>query len=179
MLQDLNGAGGKLKGFTDHNAGAARPKGDSMNKKILIAAALMASCAFAFGQAASQESAKKRSVQITITNITTPSGTIVLSAHDSEESFKKRKPVQTVRVPAKVPSATIELSLKSGECAFCVFHDTNGDGDLNAGFMGIPKEPFGFSNYDGKGPPGNFKKHKVAIPAGTEALALEIPLVKF
>jgi len=45
--------------------------------------------------------------------------------------------------------------------------------------MGIPKEPFGFSNYDGKGPPRNFKKHKVAIPAGTEALAIEIPLVKF
>ena len=94
-------------------------------------------------------------------------------------SFKNKKPVQTVRVPAKVPSATIEVSLESDECAFCVFHDTNDDGDLNAGFMGIPKEPFGFSNYDGKGPPGNFKKHKVAIPAGTEALALEIPLVKF
>lgn len=151
-----------------------------MNKRILVvAAAILWTCAFAFGQAAPQASAKKRSVQITITNITTSSGTIVLSAHDSEESFKKKKPVQTVRVPAKVPSATIELSLESGECAFCVFHDTNGDGDLNAGFMGIPKEPFGFSNYDGKGPPGNFKKHKVAIPAGMEALAIEIPLVKF
>lgn len=150
-----------------------------MNKKILIVMALMAACAFAFGQAAPQASAQKRSVQITITNIKTASGTIVLSAHDSEESFKKKKPVQTVRVPASVPSVTIELSLEPGECAFCVFHDTNSDGDLNAGFMGIPKEPFGFSNYDGKGPPGNFKKHKVAIPAGTEALAIEIPLVKF
>ncbi len=149
-----------------------------MNKKILIAA-LMAACAFAFGQAAPQTQANKRSVQITITNITTKSGTIVLSAHDSEESFKKRKPVQTVRVPASVPSVTIELSLESGECAFCVFHDTNDDGDLNAGFMGIPKESFGFSNYDGKGPPGNFKKHRVAIPAGTETLPLEIKLVKF
>ena len=146
-------------------------------KKIVATTALLLACALCIAAPGSQ--AQKRSVQITITNITTKSGTIVLSAHDSEESFKKRKPVQTVRVPAKVPSATIELSLESGECAFCVFHDTNGDGDLNAGFMGIPKEPFGFSNYDGKGPPGNFKKHKVAIPAGTEALALEIPLVKF
>ena len=146
-------------------------------KKIVATTALLLACALCIAAPGSQ--AQKRSVQITITNITTKSGTIVLSAHDSEESFKKRKPVQTVRVPAKVPSVTIELSLESGECAFCVFHDTNGDGDLNAGFMGIPKEPFGFSNYDGKGPPGNFKKHKVAIPAGTETLALEIPLVKF
>lgn len=134
-------------------------------------------CALCLAAPGSQ--AQKRSVQITITNITTASGTIVLSAHDSEESFKKKKPVQTVRIPASVSSVTIELSLEPGECAFCVFHDTNGDGDLNAGFMGIPKEPFGFSNYDGKGPPGNFKKHKVAIPAGTETLAIEIPLVKF
>lgn len=148
-----------------------------MNKKIVAAMALLLACALCLAAPGSQ--AKKRSVKITITNITTASGTIVLSAHDSEESFKKKKPVQTVRVPASVPSVTIELSLAPGECAFCVFHDTNGDGDLNAGFMGIPKEPFGFSNYDGKGPPGNFKKHKVAIPAGTEALTLEIPLVKF
>lgn len=148
-----------------------------MNNKLIAAAALLLAGALCFAAPGSQ--AQKRSVQITITNITTSSGTIVLSAHDSEESFKKKKPVQTVRVPASVPSVTIELSLTPGECAFCVFHDTNDDGDLNAGFMGIPKEPFGFSNYDGKGPPGNFKKHKVAIPAGTEALALEIPLVKF
>ena len=148
-----------------------------MNKKLIAAAALLLACALCSAAPGSQ--AQKRSVQITITNITTASGTIVLSAHDSEESFKKRKPVQTVRVPASVPSVTIELSLESGECAFCVFHDTNDDGDLNAGFMGIPKEPFGFSNYDGKGPPGNFKKHKVAIPAGTETLEIEIPLVKF
>ena len=148
-------------------------------KRLATMVALMAACAFAFGQAAPGLQAQKRSVQITITNITTSSGTIVLSAHDSEESFKNKKPVQTARVPATVPSVTIELSLESGECVFCVFHDTNSDGDLNAGFMGIPKEPFGFSNYDGKGPPGNFKKHKVAIPAGTEALAIEIPLVKF
>lgn len=150
-----------------------------MNNKLIAAAALLLACALAFGQAAPQTQANKRSVQITITKIATSSGTIVLSAHDSEESFKYKKPVQTVRVPASVPSVTMELSLEPGECAFCVFHDTNDDGDLNAGFMGIPKEPFGFSNYDGKGPPGNFKKHKVAIPAGTEALALEIPLVKF
>ena len=148
-----------------------------MNKKLIAAAALL--LAGALCSAAPETQAQKRSVQITITNIKTASGTIVLSAHDSEDSFKKKKPVQTARVPATVPSATIELCLESGECAFCVFHDTNDDGDLNAGFMEIPKEPFGFSNYDGKGPPGNFKKHKVAIPAGTKALALEIPLVKF
>ncbi len=146
-------------------------------KRLATMAALLLACALCLAAPGSQ--VKKRSVKITITNITTASGTIILSAHDSEESFKKKKPVQTVRVPATVPSVTIELSLEPGECAFCVFHDTNSDGDLNAGFMGIPKEPFGFSNYDGKGPPGNFKKHKVAIPAGTEALALEIPLVKF
>lgn len=146
-------------------------------KKIVATVALL--LAGALCSAAPESQAQKRSVQITITNITTASGTIVLSAHDSEESFKNKKPVQTVRVPATVPSVTIELSLTPGECAFCVFHDTNDDGDLNVGFMGIPKEPFGFSNYDGKGPPGNFKKHKVPIPAGVETLGIEIPLVKF
>lgn len=90
-----------------------------MNNKLIAATALLLACALCIAAPGAQ--ALKRSVQITITNITTSSGTIVLSAHDSEESFKKRKPVQTVRVPATVPSVTIELSLESGECAFCVF----------------------------------------------------------
>ena len=33
-----------------------------------------------------------------------------------------------------------------GKYAIVVFHDVNGSGDLDTGFMRRPKEPFGFSN---------------------------------
>ena len=33
-----------------------------------------------------------------------------------------------------------------GQYAVSVFHDENDDGKLNTGFLGIPNEPYGFSN---------------------------------
>lgn len=152
--------------------------GETMKKKILFSTlALFLTFALSFAEPEAQT--QTRQVKIRITNITTTSGTIVVSVHDSDESFKKRTPIQTLQVPANDSSVEIVLNLLSGEYAFSVFHDTNDDGDLNAGFMGIPKEPFGFSNYAGKTPPGNFKKHKVLIQDGAEIFSLEIPLCKF
>jgi len=57
-----------------------------------------------------------------------------------------------------------------------LFHDINSYGKLNSNLIGIPKEPFGFTNYDGKSPPGNFKKHKINITGNCKVL---IPLVSF
>ncbi|MGP1565620.1 MAG: DUF2141 domain-containing protein [Treponema sp.] len=66
-------------------------------------------------------------------------------------------------------------TVKKGEYAFCVYQDVNKDRKLNTNAIGIPKEPFGFSNYDGKTYPGNFKKHKVFVDG---AMTITIPLIK-
>ena len=113
--------------------------------------------------------------EIVVTGIKENSGTIVISIHDSAESFRKHIPYRNVELTAAGDKAVCHIRLKAGEYAFCVYHDVNGDGKLNTNAIGIPKEPFGFSNYDGKGPPGNFKKHKVFIDG---AATLTIPLVK-
>ena len=115
-------------------------------------------------------------VEIVITDITEDSGTLVISIHNSAESFNKRLPYQTVKLTAYKEKAVYHIQLKSGDYAFCVYHDINNDGKLNTNAIGIPKEPFGFSNYDGKGFPGNFKKHKVFIE---DAMTINIPLVTF
>ena len=113
--------------------------------------------------------------EIVVTGIKENSGTIVISIHDSAESFRKHIPYRTAETAADGEKAAYHIRLKAGEYAFCVYHDVNGDGKLNTNAIGIPKEPFGFSNYDGKGPPGNFKKHKVFIDGAT---TVTIPLVK-
>ena len=110
-------------------------------------------------------------VEIVVTGIKENSGTIVISIHDSSENFRKHIPYRNVEQAATGEKAVYRIRLKAGNYAFCVYHD----GKLNTNAIGIPKEPFGFSNYDGKGPPGNFKKHKVFIDG---AAAVNIPLVK-
>jgi uncharacterized protein (DUF2141 family) len=39
-----------------------------------------------------------------------------------------------------------EVKIPYGKYAVTIFHDVNGDTELNSNFMGIPKEPYGFSN---------------------------------
>lgn len=36
--------------------------------------------------------------------------------------------------------------LEAGTCAIKIFHDVNENGDLDTNLLGIPTEPFGFSN---------------------------------
>ena len=134
-------------------------------------------CMMIFGSSYSQTTGGEAlfDVEIVVTGIKENSGTIVISIHDSAESFRKHIPYRNVELAAAGEKAVYHIRLKAGEYAFCVYHDVNGDGKLNTNAIGIPKEPFGFSNYDGKGPPGNFKKHKVFIDG---AATLTIPLVK-
>ncbi|MGI5106642.1 DUF2141 domain-containing protein [Treponema socranskii] len=134
-------------------------------------------CMMIFGSSYSQTANGEAlfDVEIVVTGIKENSGTIVISIHDSAESFRKHIPYRNVELAAAGEKAVYHIRLKAGEYAFCVYHDVNGDGKLNTNAIGIPKEPFGFSNYDGKGPPGNFKKHKVFIDG---AATLTIPLVK-
>ena len=134
-------------------------------------------CMMIFGSSYSQTTDGEAlfDVEIVVAGIKKNSGTIVISIHDSAESFRKHIPYRNVELTAAGDKAVCHIRLKAGEYAFCVYHDVNGDGKLNTNAIGIPKEPFGFSNYDGKGPPGNFKKHKVFIDG---AATLTIPLVK-
>ncbi|MBC6720152.1 DUF2141 domain-containing protein [Treponema sp. Marseille-Q4130] len=134
-------------------------------------------CMMIFGSSYSQTTDGEAlcDTEIVVTGIKENSGTIVISIHDSAESFRKHIPYRNVELAAAGEKAVYHIRLKAGEYAFCVYHDVNGDGKLNTNAIGIPKEPFGFSNYDGKGPPGNFKKHKVFIDG---AATVNIPLVK-
>ncbi|MBR5965745.1 MAG: DUF2141 domain-containing protein [Treponema sp.] len=140
-------------------------------KKLLCAALALCLCAYCFCQ-----NADKRKVVLKITNVKSDKGTILVSVHDSEKSFKARVPVESFKEPAKTPEVTFTLSLAPGEYAFCVYHDVNCNGDLDTGLFGIPKEPFGFSNYDGKSPPGKFERHKVFV---SKDETITIPLVEF
>ena len=56
--------------------------------------------------------------------------------------------------------------LKPGRYAVAVFHDENGNGEFDQGFLGIPLEDYGFSNDATAflGPP-DFEEAAVSVPA--------------
>jgi len=82
-------------------------------------------------------------------------GMITALLFDSPEGFEDfRAPVRTQRVAADGRD-TLQLSgIDPGRYALVVYHDENSNERLDANFIGIPREPIGFSNaYRPKGPP--------------------------
>ena len=56
------------------------------------------------------------------------------------------KPLVSHQVDVTGNTARITFSVKPGDYAVALFHDVNGNGQLDKKMFGIPKEPYGFSN---------------------------------
>lgn len=113
---------------------------------------------------------------VEIHNVTVNGGTIFLGFYSNEYSFRNENPDITLQIE---PISTIiiqEIILPEGEYVIGVHQDTNGNGVMDYGLFGIPREPFGFSNMRGR-IPGNFDQLKVNINNRNNRII--IPLVRF
>jgi uncharacterized protein (DUF2141 family) len=87
-------------------------------------------------------------IEVEISNIIKPSGSIIIAIFNNEESFKNNKdPYLKKIIPIqKIGVLHIEIELPKGNYAIAVFQDLNNNKKIDYNFIGIPKEPFGFSN---------------------------------
>ena len=74
-------------------------------------------------------------------------------------------------------AGTVELRLrnvKPGSYSIAVFHDVNGNGKLDRSFIGLPNEPYGFSNDVGRRGPPNFEAARIVVrePATTVVIPI-------
>jgi len=65
-------------------------------------------------------------------------------------------------------------NVKPGSYAIAVFHDVNGNGKLDRSFIGLPNEPYGFSNDVGRRGPPNFEAARIVVrePATTVVIPI-------
>ena len=107
----------------------------------------------------------KGSLHVTINNIKQAEGSIQLALYNSEESFMEDPlAIQTVKADQSGTVLVTFSDLPFGRYALSIFHDINDNLELDTNFMGIPKEPFGFSNdaMGAFGPP-SFDKASISI----------------
>ncbi|PKP21446.1 MAG: hypothetical protein CVU04_01655 [Bacteroidetes bacterium HGW-Bacteroidetes-20] len=86
-------------------------------------------------------------VQLEISNIDNPTGSLVFAVFNNEESFKNNKvPFLKKIIPIQKKGVIlIDIELPKGNYVVAVFQDLNNNKKLDYNFIGIPKEPFGFS----------------------------------
>ena len=141
-------------------------------KKIVLLLLIQIVCGiFLFAE----ETAEEKKLTVQITNVTSEEGQIILAIYNSSENYDKRIAFQEVKLKPEIDTVIFETNLPDGEYLVMLVHDINNNGKLDTSFIGMPKEPVGLSNYDGKGIPGKFKKHKFSVNENTEII---IPLKK-
>jgi uncharacterized protein (DUF2141 family) len=103
-------------------------------------------------------------LEVTIKNIKELKGSVRVALFNNETDFLTQA-VQSkvVKVSVTEPSVVFD-GLKPGEYAISVIHDMNENQELDKGFMGIPKEPYGFSNdARGKFGPPSYDDSKLMV----------------
>ena len=93
---------------------------------------------------------------LTVTNIRRPGMLFVTLYQDArtfvDDMVNTRTPVEKAGIHSVSRESTIDrvaqlvITVPDGIVAIAIFHDTNGNGAVDEGFFGIPKEQYGFGN---------------------------------
>lgn len=95
-------------------------------------------------------------------------GTVSIGFYDAPEKFRKEDAtVAQLRLQPMDGKAAVTLrNLPTGAYAVAVYFDANNNGKLDANLIGLPVEPYGFSNAArGNFGPPNFEAAAVAVGA--------------
>lgn len=101
-------------------------------------------------------------------------GKLYISVFNSEKTYDERKPYYSMVTYATTETLRIPVSLPAGRFVISMYQDSNGNGAFDSNFLGIPREPFGFSNYNGKSAPGSFDKLKVMVNDKTKKVTVHL-----
>ena len=90
---------------------------------------------------------EKGTLQVELSNVKTAQGNVWIAVYDSEENFlvEEKARVSSFKVQKTGTLLAQIPDLDFGDYAFAVFHDLNGNKQLDFNFLGIPAEPFAFS----------------------------------
>ncbi|QOI96255.1 MAG: DUF2141 domain-containing protein [Flammeovirgaceae bacterium] len=88
----------------------------------------------------------QHTLEVTVSDIKVIKGSIRMALYNNSADFmKKHKAVREVAVTGNNMHVTFD-NLEPGEYAISCYHDINNNKKLDSNFMGIPREPYGFSN---------------------------------
>lgn len=109
-------------------------------------------------------------VNLQINNVKQNKGKIFIAIYNRAESYKKQIPDIPVIIESKSNYIFIDIDVPEGNYVFSIFQDINNNNKLDTNLVGMPKEPVGISNFDGKGIPGSFKKLNMKIEKDTKII---------
>jgi uncharacterized protein (DUF2141 family) len=89
------------------------------------------------------------SLTIGLTGIAEAKGSVFVAVYSRAGDFMKTEKAHTLKTIPVTQGGTLNLTIKdlpAGAYAICAYQDLNGNGKLDKNLVGIPTEPYGFSN---------------------------------
>ena len=115
---------------------------------------------------------------VLVEGLRSDAGTVHAALYASEDGFPTRREKALRQVDAPIQEGRARLvfdGIPAGGYAVAAYHDENGDGKLDTGFLGIPTEGLAASN-DAKGfmGPPSFEKARVEVGPGETRITVRI-----
>lgn len=116
-------------------------------------------------------------LRVKVSDLRSNDGNVHFALYVTPKSFPKREGrYKGTHVPARALGAlAVFTGLKAGRYALAVYHDENGNGEFDQGFLGVPLEGYAFSNGAAAffGPPSFLE---AAIELDGEITEITIPM---
>lgn len=126
-----------------------------------------------------QDSQKKLAViQLTVIGLENDVGDVKVGLFNSAESFNSKTKEKFAGAIIKIQNKKVQYvfpNVPYGEYAIKLFHDEDGDDEVDTNFLGIPTESYGFSN-NAKGlfGPPSFEKAKFVVSSDTVRVQIDL-----
>lgn len=120
--------------------------------------------------------AQTTDLTLTISNFKNADGKVRASIYSRADTYLKeaRYSADTI-VYNEAEVLLVFKNLPVGEYAISIYHDENGNGELDANFMGIPTEPYAFSNNaPSRFGPAKYADAKFTINSATSTHAIQL-----
>jgi uncharacterized protein (DUF2141 family) len=139
----------------------------------------IASLALALSSLAAAGTAAAADLRITVENIRGDEGKVLVGLFDKAESFPKEvargQAVAAAQRDAQGKLVFVFPGIAAGTYAVSAIHDRDDNGKLTTNVMGVPAEPYGFSDKGSTvfGPP-TFADVAISLPAEGAAIAISV-----
>jgi uncharacterized protein (DUF2141 family) len=115
-------------------------------------------------------------LKVEISNIRQAKGKIWIAMFRPNEKFGNEKPnIYKIIDIQSLATQRADFEIEPGRYALAVYHDLNDNSILDKNFIGIPKEPYGFSNdFRPKFSPPTFEDCAFDVPQQGRVLSVKL-----
>ena len=144
---------------------------------LVVALVVAGSRAASWPQSPVAQSPSTAQLVVHVTGLGSSKAPVRIAVYNSEKTWLQLPSARYITI-LDIESGQVDWTIEdvaAGEYAVAAFQDRNGDGELDRNFLGMPKEPYGFSN-DARGifGPASWTDAKVRVIAPMTETTIEL-----